>query len=164
MEILINSLNKYYENKNNLEEFIPIFSKIFKENKINISLIEEFIEKGNQCSINLKTEIKNTYLRKRLYSNNFFEIILITWGSNTKSLIHHHPKNGCILTLLSNGNEKFIEEKYNMNNKLIESMNFKRGDIGYMHDSIGKHRIINNNENNIYTLHIYSPPFFYNKK
>ena len=154
MQTLIQSLTHYFDtnkhyfkNKNkSLKNFVPIFQKVF--DKIN------FKNKKNELLV-------GTYTRDVLYTDNQFEIIFITWGVFSESKIHTHPENGCILTLL-NGN--LIEERYNKEGKIISCNFLKENDIGYMENSIGTHRIKNNNEFNVYSLHIYSPPNYYNKK
>ena len=146
MQLLINELETYFNgNKNKLlEDFLPRFKKIFNSEKIF-----------------LKNErLVGTYTKEKLFENEFFEIIFITWGAHCESPIHCHPKNGCILTILD-GN--LIEEKYSPTGILYEYNFLKLGDIAYMHNSIGKHRIINKNDYNVYSLHIYSPPRFYDK-
>lgn len=146
MRILIQELTKYFKHDKNkgLKNFLPIFQKIFDHSKIT-----------------LKNEVLfNTYNRNVLYRNNDFEIVFITWGVNSESPIHYHPEQGCILTILD-GN--LFEEQYNKDGVLFKYNYLKYGDIGYMDNSIGSHRIINPNDYNVYSLHIYSPPGYYDK-
>ena len=88
----------------------------------------------------------------------FSEIILICWDRNSETKIHNHPNGGCILKVLKgNLNEKL----YCNNTKQIKQNNvLKENDTSYIDDNIGLHSIHNNN-NISFTLHIYSPPNFY---
>jgi len=144
MKLLISKLNKYFKVDKNrkLNNFIPEYKIIL--DKINLNLKKE--------------NINGTYLKEKIYENNIFEIVLITWGSHSKSPIHSHPTNGCILTILD-GN--LIEETYTIDNIFKKSRVLKNGDIGYIENLYGKHKIINENNHNVYSLHIYSPPKFY---
>jgi len=144
MQSLITELTTYFAgNKNKLlKDFLPQFKKVFNPEKIL-----------------LKNEnIYGTYSRNTLFRNDFFEIIFITWGAKSKSPIHDHPENGCILTVLD-GN--LIEERYNPQGELYSNNFLKSGDIGYMENYIGKHRITNPNDRNVYSFHIYSPSGYY---
>ena len=85
MEILIANLNKYFEKETCLKNFLPMFKQIIKYNKIN------FFK---------KEYIQGTYNKEIIYKNSKYEIVLITWGANSSTLIHCHPKNGCIMRVL----------------------------------------------------------------
>lgn len=105
---------------------------------------------------------KNTYNKNILYRNDNFEIILISWDKNICTNIHRHPENGCIMNILDGClKEEIYKTEYGYNN-CIKKNTFKKGDISYIHDSLGYHKIYNKNQYS-YSLHIYSPPNFYNK-
>ncbi len=160
MKVLINRLNKYFLTNKTLENFASILKKTINEIKINPRV-------GSTLPF-LPLDFKNdlifgTYSKKRLFFNKKYEIIFITWGKNCESPIHYHPNNGCLLIVLYGD---LIEERYNDKDEILDSPpNFlKSGNISYIHDDIGKHKMINKNNHNVYTLHIYSPPFFYDKE
>lgn len=140
MENLIKELNIFFKTNNCLQDFIDRYIEI-KEN-FNFSY----------------DTLQNDYCRKVLYRNEKFEIILIIWGAFCESPIHKHPKNGCILHVLSGD---LVEERYTENDKLYETNYIGQYNVGYMHDNYGKHKIYNKNNCNVYSLHIYSPPNFY---
>lgn len=99
---------------------------------------------------------KTNYYKHVIFKNDIYEIIIIKWykGSNTK--IHSHPKNGCLLKLIEG---KLNEKKY-FNNILYQSTILDKNDIGYMHDNIGQHKITSLEDS--YSVHLYSPPNYYN--
>ena len=184
MEVLINRLNKYFLTNKTLENFSSIFKKTLNEIKINLrikNLDEKFFLKiprnvgfigsptlqrsGNERSerpLDFKNDlISGTYSKKRLFFNKKYEIIFITWEGNCESPIHSHPNNGCLLIVLDGD---LIEERYDHAQVIYKYSELKRGDFGYMHCDLGKHKIINPNDYNSYSLHIYSPPGFYDCK
>ena len=106
-------------------------------------------------SIN-KNSNKKSYYKNILYQNDAFELILIKWEKGAETAIHQHPSNGCLLKLLEG---KLIEERYT-NDILYKSSELKLNSVGYMHDTVGAHKITALEES--YSLHLYSPPKYYN--
>ena len=121
-----------------------------KNNILNVKL--DFINFQQIYKIKYK---QKTYQKIKLYINDTIEIILIIWGKNTKTKLHQHPKNGCILFLLSG---ELTEHRYLNNNKIIKT-NLPTNSISYIHDDIGQHIISSISE--AISIHIYSPPGFY---
>lgn len=142
MILLTQELIKFFKTNTDLKYFLPTFKYLLNYN------VFPFKKNKNP---------NKTYNKKILYKNNNFEIILINWGNYSESPIHCHPKNGCLLTILDG---ELIEERYNKD-KLIKTNILKKNDFEYIHCKIGKHKIINPNNKNVYSLHIYSPPGYY---
>lgn len=134
-----------YNNKN-----LYLFSKNLK----NYNL-EYLVEKYGLIK-------KNTYNKNVIFRNDDFELILISWDKNICTNIHNHPKNGCIMKILEGTLKEEIYKENNQNNTLVKKNTYKKGDESYIHDSLGYHKIINENQYS-YSLHIYSPPNFYDK-
>jgi hypothetical protein len=83
-----------------------------------------------------------------------FGMYLIAWNPFCHTSVHNHPEGGCLMKIL-NGN--IIEQRF-MNAEsfsIIDSLS--KGDVSYIHDDIGLHRILNENNNTSYSLNIYSP-------
>jgi len=99
---------------------------------------------------------KQDYKKNLVYRDNNFEMFVVCWLPNQKTKIHNHPEGGCLLKILE-GN--MIEELYDKNFVLQENNNLVMSDVIYIDDSIGIHKMKNNEENTI-SLHIYSPPNF----
>lgn len=105
-----------------------------------------------------KKIVPNTYNKTVIFRDNKFEIILISWDKNSKTKIHNHPSNGCIMKILEG---ELLEEIYDTKTKEKIGVNkYVEGNTSYIHDDLYYHKIINGNENT-YSLHIYSPPNFY---
>jgi len=99
---------------------------------------------------------KQDYKKNLVYRDNNFEIFVVCWLPNQETKIHNHPEGGCLLKILE-GN--MMEELYDKNFVLQEKNNLVMSDVRYIDDSIGIHKMKNNEENTI-SLHIYSPPNF----
>jgi len=96
------------------------------------------------------------YYKHTLYRNDIFELILIRWDKGFESILHKHPNNGCILKVI----DGLIQENRTFENELYESKKLKKDNIGYMHNILGSHKI--KALETSYTLHLYSPPNYYN--
>ena len=99
-------------------------------------------------------EIGLDFYKVKIYLSKNFEIILIIWKEGYSTPLHAHPENGCIIKVLE-GN--LVEEI--INNKQKQINNYIPGNVSYMHNSKGLHKI--SSIKNSYSLHIYSPPGFY---
>ena len=99
---------------------------------------------------------KNKYTRNKLFYNQDFEIVLITWDKNSIADYHQHPENGCKLKVLMGKLHETI--KHNDNTKKENIL--LPGKSSYLDDTIGTHKIVALNKT--VSLHIYSPSGFYN--
>ena len=98
----------------------------------------------------------NTYKKNLVYRDKDFEIFVVCWSENQGTQIHDHAANGCILKVLQG---ELTEYKYNIKSlKLKEFNNLSTNSISYIDNDCSYHKIINNNDMNAVSLHIYSPP------
>lgn len=135
IENLAIQINQHLE-KNKLKDFpLQNFNITDFKNKINF--------------------IKNEYYRNIVYSNNLFEIIIISWSPSSITPIHYHPENGCLLKILQGE----LNEELFLNNKDIKNNILTTNSISYLDNNIGTHRI--STKENTVSLHIYSPSGFY---
>ena len=98
------------------------------------------------------------YSRNIIYRNKIYEIIIITWMPHQFTKLHKHPKNGCLMKVLKGELNEIIfsnQNKY-MERKLNENT------VTFIKDKLGKHIISNVSKKPCITLHIYSPPNYYN--
>lgn len=114
--------------------------------------ISDYKIKNYISHINLKID---DYSKNTIFRNNKFEIVIISWYKNSIAPLHFHPKNGCILKVL-NGN---LSERKLLNDETIKITQLKENDVSYIDNSIGTHEIIALDFS--ISLHIYSPPGFY---
>lgn len=105
--------------------------------------------------INIKGNNKN-YYKNTIFKNEIFELVIIKWDKDSETTIHNHPNNGCLLKPIYG---KLNEIQFlNSNDK--KNTELKINQVYYMHDNIGKHKIISKETS--YSIHLYSPPNFYN--
>ena len=82
-----------------------------------------------------------------------YEMFLLVWHPYSYTALHNHKENGCLMKILE-GN--IIEQKISNEGKYPQTQELFKNDISYIHNTHGLHRIINNNSNYSYSLHIYS--------
>lgn len=134
------------------------FLKSKSINNFNELLKFESVLKNNITDWVTHVKISDeTYTKNILYRNKDLEIILISWLPGQHSKLHSHPKNGCILKVLEG---ELHEVKVN-GKKTLET-NIKINQVSTMHDNLGKHIISNIGDKTAVSLHVYSPPNFYN--
>ena len=125
------------------------------KNGIKLDKLKDLIYKYN--STDWKQFIKLNpvkYNRHIVFKNENVELLVVTWNKNQSTKIHGHPKNGCLFKIL----EGYIDEhKYENDDKTVINT-FKQNDVGYIDNSIGYHKMVND-DNICVSLHIYSPPY-----
>jgi cysteine dioxygenase len=96
------------------------------------------------------------YHRCKVFENNFFEMYIITWNTYQRSMFHDHSENGCHMLMLQG---ELIEEITNSTNTITTTSHYKEGDVTFINNDVGLHRISNPSSTNIaISLHVYSPP------
>ena len=81
-----------------------------------------------------------------------FDIYYFKWFQGSKTKIHNHSKNGCLMFLLKG---KLVEELYNKNIQLINKSEYTSPQISYINDKKGYHSI--ESIHNSHSIHIYYP-------
>lgn len=132
-----------------------LISKIKETN--NFLITEDILNKYDGDDWNEYVKInESNYNREKVYEDDLFEILIITWNVSQKANIHDHSENGCFLKILDGGelDEILYDNKLNELEKKI----LKKNEISYMDNNIGYHSIINNSPKIVVSIHIYSPP------
>jgi len=101
-------------------------------------------------------ENKKKYHKKLIFQNKLMDIYIITWSQNQESPIHNHAKGGCLHKILQG---ELIEDLYDHELNKIHETKLKTNQIHYIDDTIGFHKIKNNQKQSV-SLHIYSPSKF----
>ena len=105
---------------------------------------------------------EGTYTRNAVIHTDDFSMLLLCWSKGCKSAIHDHPCDGCFIVGIQGELEETKYVKCKDTNALKETskVNVKKGDITWMHDYLGFHKVSNLSETEgAITLHIYHPPF-----
>lgn len=91
-----------------------------------------------------------------------YTLLMLCWNPGKESKIHDHPCDGCFIKTIRGC---IKETTYTTNEKTNEiklkgSKFFSEGQVSYMHDSIGLHKIGNpSHDHGAVTLHLYTPPY-----
>jgi hypothetical protein len=145
---------------------IELFNRI-ESNIINGNTLEDCYSIINDYNdtdyIKYIQKDTNKYYRNIVMKNENIELVVITWSKGQSSGFHGHPGE-CIFKVLEN---EIKEELLTNTPDTINNTNtintpdttnvYNRGDIGYIDNSIGTHRMVSHNDS--VTLHIYYPPF-----
>ena len=98
------------------------------------------------------------YKKTILKRTEIYELVLICWKPHQISPIHSHPERGCLLKVL----EGQLKEK-KLNSSCIITTLFNEGDISYISGKKGIHNLGNYSKENAVSLHLYSPPGYYDE-
>ena len=141
---------------------MDLFNEIDKklENNKNVICCLDLIKNYNfnkykNNNFKISNSLNKNYYKSVIYKNNIFELIIIKWEKNSKTSIHSHPENGCLLKPIFGS----IKEIRYLNPNSNKDSQLKLDQVYYMHDNLGKHRIIADEIS--YSIHLYSPPNFY---
>lgn len=91
-----------------------------------------------------------------------YTLLILCWGPGKESKIHNHPCDGCYIRNLSGC---IKETRYAVlpdsdEIKMTANKFYCEGQVSYMSDNLGLHKIGNPNPNvGSVTLHLYTPPF-----
>jgi predicted metal-dependent enzyme (double-stranded beta helix superfamily) len=101
-----------------------------------------------------------SFKRNLVHIDDLCDIYVICWNNNQQTPIHDHSSNGCILKILEG---QINEQLFTPDVKFIKQIVNKKGDVSYIDNDIGLHKVINGNNKTV-SLHVYSPPLYKGKK
>jgi predicted metal-dependent enzyme (double-stranded beta helix superfamily) len=87
--------------------------------------------------------------------NETYTLLVLCWNPEKESPIHDHPSDGCWLQVLDGG---INEVRYDKELSTIADLDYSNGELSYITDNIGYHKISSNKKRAV-TLHLYAPPF-----
>jgi cysteine dioxygenase len=133
-----------------------LFQNIIKTNKLSesIKIVENYTYDDWKYYINFNEE---NYKKNLVFRNKYIEAFVVCWLPGQKTKIHNHSENGCIFKILEGNMEEIKYDSKNL--KILTKNKVIKNDIRYIDNSIGLHKMINNDEKTV-SLHIYSPPYF----
>jgi len=147
------------EFENTLREAILSY-ETFEEKR---DAIREELEKHSLQNLNWDRFCffeEGKYTRNAVIHNDLFSMLILCWEKGCITPIHNHPCDGCfIIGVLGTLEEKkFVKKETGL--EMYEYTTIKKGDINWMHDSIGLHQVSNPSSNErAVTIHIYNPPY-----
>lgn len=110
------------------------------------------------------------YTRNLIYANDTFELMVLYWKPGQETRIHNHSASRCWASTLAGETTESVYITYyppgEADNStvcpdliLTEKLVHKVGDVGYIEDDIGIHKLGNKStDSDAVTLHLYSPP------
>jgi cysteine dioxygenase len=138
-----------------ISTIIELINKIKQVN--NFALVKDLLNKYDGDDWNQYVKINaQSYNREKVYEDDFFEILIITWDVNQKASIHDHAENGCFLKILDGG--ELEETLYDNELNKLDKKILKKDEISYMDNKIGYHCITNCSPQFVVSIHVYSPP------
>lgn len=102
-----------------------------------------------------------SYTRNCIVGNEKFELILICWEQEHITPIHDHAGEECWVKVIQ-GELKETIYKVDEGKQLhtVKSSIYKTGDISYMIDFMGFHRLENSHDKRSMSLHLYAKPIY----
>ena len=91
-----------------------------------------------------------------------YTLLMLCWNGGRESSIHNHPCEGCFIKTIRGCIRETRYEVHPETDEIRKSQVkfFNEGQVSYMHDSIGLHKIGNPcKDTGSVTLHLYTPPF-----
>ena len=96
---------------------------------------------------------KYGYSKNIIYSNNLLTAFVVFWKPFSETSIHGHARNGCHVLKIDG---TWQEELYK-NDGIIESRGLTSGNVCFIDNSIGKHKMYYTGNDMGVSLNIYSP-------
>ena len=99
------------------------------------------------------------YTRNPVLKNEHFELVVICWKAGQKSPIHDHGVSNCLYVVTGGTMSEEIYERAGQNGhvRMVESRAWGRGDHTIA-DGPTIHRVCNDSDEDLVTIHLYSPP------
>jgi len=101
---------------------------------------------------------KNKQYTRNLISTDHetYTLLLLCWNPGQESPIHDHPCDGCWLKVLVGGIQ---EIRYDTKLNPVSQIDCRAGEISYITNNLGYHKVGNPTRTPAVTLHLYAPPF-----
>lgn len=130
------------------EEERSTYSNIIRSIKLSSDIFEDY------CSWS-----KESYTRNCIVENEKFELILLCWEKGQFTPIHYHGGEECWVKIIQGEfRETIYKEDESGELQAIKSSISKTGDVSYMIDFIGCHRLGNLSDERSMSLHLYAKP------
>mmetsp|Transcript_4983 Transcript_4983/g.5074 ORF Transcript_4983/g.5074 Transcript_4983/m.5074 type:complete len:262 (-) Transcript_4983:366-1151(-) len=152
-------------------QFIKVLNAIYRIPEWNWdekrSAIDSLLRRTNLTTdeVNKYTfwDGEKPYTRNLIHTDNEnYTLLLLCWNGGRESSIHNHPCEGCFIKTIRGCIRETRYEVVTETDEIRQSKVkfFNEGQVSFMHDSIGLHKIGNpNKDTGSVTLHLYTPPF-----
>ncbi|XP_018494607.1 cysteine dioxygenase type 1 [Galendromus occidentalis] len=148
----------------NLEELTEELYRVFESDHVNIDEVKQLMASygGGPCEWSKYAKFEPGKYTRNLVDegNGKFNLMVLCWSGDTKSSIHDHADAHCVMRLLSG---ELTEVRYDwpqgQKMRVIDEKIMLPGDVAYINNDIGLHRVENRFPEVAVSLHLYSPPF-----
>lgn len=152
--------NPTYYNITKLRALSFIMQEYYKTNKFDWSKYINVSDVNNYGYY--KYNLPNNKLNKNNYLANL-EFNIITWAPGSETILHSHPNMSCLMMPINGGlNQTVAYHQRHMplylpkdNDKKYVTTTVFPGQLSYIDDSIGSHKIFNGTDSYAVSFHIY---------
>ena len=124
------------------------FADIIYSTNLPLSSFEPFLSWSDDC-----------YTRNCIAENENFELILLCWEKGQSTPIHDHGGEECWVKVIQGEfRETILKVNESGNLRTVKTTTSQPGDISYMVDFMGCHRLENINDGRTMSLHLYANP------
>lgn len=182
----LNSINLYQSNKeykipiiSTLNDLIKTIRSVFNKDHIDINEVHTILEYF-QCDFSEWS--KYIFYNKTKYTRNLidegngkYNLLLLCWSEDQGTGVHDHAGSDCFVKIIKGQIKETIydwpkhfnsKNSYNSTDEtdsplVVKSVTVMNpGEVTYMHDKIGIHRLQNfSKTETAITLHLYCPPY-----
>ncbi len=106
------------------------------------------------------------YTRNLIHSDNkHYSLMLLCWNCHRESPIHNHPQCECFVRVVDGCVTEFRYDwpRSGAGNgdmlRCTSRIDCRAGDVTFMNDSMGLHKLCNTTQRGAVTLHLYFPPY-----
>lgn len=141
LALLCQKISTYFQDEmppNSIEDFCPLVQAYQGLDW------KDYVAYSDEC-----------YSRHYIVQNQDFEMLILCWKPGQGSPIHNHAERGCVLKVLEG---QLLETRY-LGEEVKETL-LLSGDLTYIDDQIGWHKINNLGNKPTVSLHVYSPGYF----
>lgn len=146
-----------------MENFVRHVKDAFDNHVGSISIIDFVVpvvqEHSNQITVHSECNPRaNEYIRDLVYQEDRFEIYLIRWAPGSKSKIHDHSEQGCVMKLLKGtlAETRFHPKSLEAVGSVIHTIHTE---ASFIHNSIAVHSVGNQStDSHALSMHLYAPP------
>lgn len=147
-----------------LDELIEELYRVFQEDDVDVDEVKQLMAsyQGGPCEWNRYAKSEPGRYTRNLVDegNGKFNLMVLCWSGDVKSSIHDHADAHCVMRALSG---ELTEVRYDWPDgqtmRLKGEKTLIAGDVAYINNEIGLHRVENRSPDVAVSLHLYSPPF-----
>ena len=152
-----------------IESLNELVDSLTEGERVTFSHILQSIQVPKLAFDEVSSWSEECYTRNCIAQGDKFELILICWEKGQATPIHDHGGEECWVKIIDGEfRETLYQKNENGDLNITKSTHSTIGDITYMIDFMGYHRLENLSNNRSMTLHLYAKPIkscnIYNEK